>query len=77
MITSLADACHFVLVQLGEPQTSFWLASQVIETKLWRATEAGVRRALREDIRRHGELSRFVELEEDLFALTAWINIDN
>lgn len=36
MIESLLDACQFVLEDQGEPQSSFWLASQVMEMKLWR-----------------------------------------
>ena len=31
----------------GEPQSSYWLASQIVEAKLWRASEADVRDALR------------------------------
>lgn len=72
MIDSLPDACQFVLQNLGEPQTSFWLASQVMEMKLWRATEADVRDALKKDIRKHGNSSRFVEVAEDEFGLRPW-----
>jgi len=60
MIESLLDACHFVLEAQGEPQSSYWLASQVMEMKLWRASEADVRDALKKDIEEHGERSRFV-----------------
>ena len=55
MIESLLDACQFVLENLGEPQSSYWLASQVMEMKLWRASEADVRDALKKDIEEHGE----------------------
>ena len=55
MIESLLDACQFVLESLGKPQTSYWLASQVVEMKLWRAGEADVRDALKKDIEEHGE----------------------
>jgi hypothetical protein len=30
-----SDACVLVLEDQGEPQSSFWLASQVMEMKLW------------------------------------------
>ena len=54
MIESLLDACQFVLEDQGEPQSSYWLASQVMEMKLWRASEADVRDALKKDIEEHG-----------------------
>lgn len=72
MIETLLDACQFVLENQGEPQSSFWLASQIMEMKLWRASEAEVGDALNKDIERHGESSRFVKLENDEFALQSW-----
>ena len=33
MIESLLDACEFVLNEQGEPQNSYWLASQVIDAE--------------------------------------------
>ena len=72
MIESLFDACHFVLKDQGEPQTSYWLASQVMEMKLWRASEADVRAALTKDIEEHGGRSRFLFAGEDEFALRSW-----
>ncbi len=72
MIESLLDACQFVLENLGEPQSSYWLASQVMEMKLWRASESDVRDALTKDIEEHGERSRFVCVGEDEFALRSW-----
>jgi hypothetical protein len=42
MIETLLDACPFVLEFQGEPQSSYWLASQITEMKLWRASEAKV-----------------------------------
>jgi HB1, ASXL, restriction endonuclease HTH domain len=72
MIESLLDACQFVLENLGEPQSSYWLASQVVEMKLWRASEADVRDALKKDIEENGERSRFVFVGEDDFALRSW-----
>lgn len=72
MIETLLDACQFVLENLGEPQSSYWLALQIMEMKLWRASEADVRDALKKDIERHGEQSRFVRLADDEFALRSW-----
>jgi hypothetical protein len=72
MIHTLVDACHHVLEIDGGPISSFWLASQVEEMKLWRATEDKVRKALKQDIKKFGELSRFVELPNDEFGLRCW-----
>jgi hypothetical protein len=72
MIGSLLDACEFILIEQGEPQSSYWLASQVMDMKLWRASEADVRNALTKDIGKHGESSRFVSLADDEFALRSW-----
>jgi hypothetical protein len=72
MIETLLDACQFVLEDQGEPQSSYWLASQIMEIKLWRASEADVRDALKKDIERHGERSRFVGMADDEFALRSW-----
>lgn len=72
MIESLLDACEVVLNEQGEPQSSFWLASQVMEMKLWRASEADVRDGLTKDIEKYDEASRFVRLADDEFALRSW-----
>jgi hypothetical protein len=72
MIESLLDACQFVLENLREPQSSYWLASQVLQMKLWRASEADVRAALTKDIEERGDRSRFVSVGEDEFALRSW-----
>lgn len=72
MIDSLLDACQFVLEDQGEPQSSYWLASQIMEMKLWRACEAAVRDAINKDIAKHGESSRFVPLANHEFALRSW-----
>ena len=69
MIDSLLDACQFVLNEQGEPQSSYWLASQVMEMKLWRTSEADVRDALTQDIAKEVRSSRFVALVDDEFAL--------
>ena len=72
MIDSLLDACEFILHDQGEPQSSFWLASQCMEMRLWRASEADVRDALLKDIANLGDSSRFVALADDEFALRSW-----
>jgi hypothetical protein len=40
--------------------------------KLWRATEDKVRKALKQDIKKLGESSRFVELPNGEFGLRCW-----
>jgi hypothetical protein len=72
MIQTLLDACRFVLEDQGEAQSSYWLASIMLETKLWRASESQVRVALDRDIEEHGESSRFVKVAKDLYALRSW-----
>src|SRR4051812_25241088 len=61
MIRTLLDACRFILNDQGEAQSSDWPASQAEEMRLWRASEAEVRRALDKDIEEHGESSLFVK----------------
>ena len=73
-ITSLLDACQCILGDQGEPQSSYWLASQIVEMKLWRASEADVWDALATDIEERGESSRFMRSAEDEFGLRSWIN---
>ena len=72
VIDTLLDACEFILRDQGEPQSSFWLPSQIMETKLWRASEADVRDALKKDIEKYGDRSLFVRAENDDFALRSW-----
>jgi DNA-directed RNA polymerase delta subunit len=72
MIDSLLDACQSVLENLGEPLSPYWLASQVMEMKMWRASEADMRDALAKDIERLGARSRFVRLDGDEWGLRAW-----
>ncbi len=72
MIETLLDACQFVLEEQGEPQSSYWLASQVMEMKLWRTSAADVRAALTKDIEERGERSRFVFVGDGEFALRSW-----
>lgn len=72
MIDTLLDACEFILRDQGEPQSSYWLASQAMEMKLWRASEADVRDTLNKDVAKHGASSRFVKLADDEFGLRSW-----
>jgi hypothetical protein len=72
MIRTLLDACRFILNDQGEAQSSYWLASQAVEMRLWRANESDVRRALDKDIEKHGESSLFVKVGEDEYALRSW-----
>ena len=71
MIDSIIDACVFALEVQGDPQSSYWLASQMLEMKLWRASEAEVRDAIMKDID-HGPSSRFVRTGDDEFGLRSW-----
>ena len=72
MIFTLLDACRFILEDQGEPQSSYGLASQADEMKLWRTSESQVRRALNKDIEKHGESSLFVKVGDDEYALRSW-----
>ena len=72
MIETLLDACQFVLDDQGEPQSVYWLVSQLMEMKLWRASDADVRDALNKDIEKNGVSSRFVMMADDEFALRSW-----
>lgn len=72
MIFTLLDACRFILEDQGEPQSSYLLASQAVEMKLWRASESQVRRALNKDIEKHGESSLFIKVGQAEYALRTW-----
>lgn len=72
MIEALLDACEFILKDQGEPQSSYWLASQAMEMKLWRASEAEICDALSRDIAKLGASSRFVKTGDDEFGLRGW-----
>lgn len=69
IIESLLDACELVLKELGDPQSSYWLASIIKEMKLWRASEPDVRDAIQKDIEKYHENSRFVCLANGEFTL--------
>ena len=72
MIHTILDAIEFVLKEQGEPQSPFWLASQMMEMKLWRASEHDVRAELEKDIRERGERSLFVKVADDEWSLRCW-----
>lgn len=72
LIHTLLDACQLVLEIHGEPLSSFWLASQLMEMKMWKTNEADVRVAIRNDIRKYGDKSSFVEIDDAEFAMRKW-----
>ena len=72
MIETILDACREVLEINGDPQSSYWLASQMMEMKMWRASEDDVRAALAKDFSEFGERSLFVKVADDERALGSW-----
>jgi hypothetical protein len=72
MIHDILDACREVLEINGDPQSAYWLASQMVEMRMWRASEHDVRAALEENISEFGERSLFVKVEGDEYALRSW-----
>jgi hypothetical protein len=72
MIHTIIDAIEFTLEQQGEPQIRDWLASQMMERRLWRANEHDVRAALEKDMNEWGKESQFVKVTEDEWALRIW-----
>ena len=72
MIDTILDACQEVLEINGDPQSAYWLASQMMEMRLWRASEHDVRAALDQDIDEKGERSLFVKVADDEYALRSW-----
>lgn len=72
MIHTILDAIEFILEDQGEPQSPYWLASQMMEMRLWRASEHDVRAALEKDFRKWGERSQFVQVADDEWALRKW-----
>jgi len=72
MIHTIIEAIEFALENDGGPISPFWLASQMQEMRLWRASEPDVRAALEKDIREWGERSQFVKVGEDEWGLRKW-----
>lgn len=72
MISTILDACRHVLEINGDPQSSYWLASQMVEMKLWRASEHDVKAALDEEISEVGARSLFVKTNDGEYALRSW-----
>ena len=72
MINTIIDVIEIVLKEQGEPQSPFWLASQLEEMRLWRASEHDVRAALEQDVKESGEKSQFVKPVDDEWGLRSW-----
>ena len=72
MIDTILDACREVLEINGDPQSPYWLASQMVEMRMWRASEHDVRAALERDTKERGERSLFVKVADDEWALRSW-----
>ena len=72
MNSGILDACREVLEINGDPQSAYWLASQMVEMRMWRASEHDVRAALEQDIGKLGGRSLFVMVANDKYALRAW-----
>lgn len=75
MICTILDACEFILETQGEPQSPYWLASMMMEMKVWRASAQRIRTALEKDIATSGERSRFVKVADDEYALKSWTTL--
>lgn len=72
MIHTILDAIEFILEEQGEPQSPYWLASQMMEMRLWRASEHDVRVALERDVKQWGKRSQFVPVADDEWGLRSW-----
>lgn len=72
MIHTILDAIEFILEHQGEPQSPYWLASQMIEMRLWRASEHDVRAAVERDVTLWGDRSQFVQVADDERGLRRW-----
>jgi hypothetical protein len=72
MIHTIIDAIKLTLEEQGEPQSPCWLSSQMMEWKLWRASEHVVRAALEKDMKEWGEKSQFVKTVDGEYALRSW-----
>lgn len=72
MIDTILDACKHVLEINGDPQSRYWLASQMMEMRLWRASEHDVLAALENDISEFREHPQFVKVADDEWAMRSW-----
>ena len=72
MIDTILDTCRHLLEINDDRQSSYWLVSQMVEMRLWCASEHDVRAALKEHVREHDERSQFVKVAEDEYALRSW-----
>lgn len=72
MIHTILDAIELVLKEQGEPQSPFWLSSQMDKMRLWRASEHDVRAAREKDIEQWDERTQFVRVEDDEYGLRSW-----
>ena len=72
MIRTILDAIKYALEEQGEPQSPYWLASQMMEGRLWKGSEHDVRAALEKDISEFGERSQFVKVADDKWVLRSW-----
>jgi len=72
VIYAVLDAIELVLKEQGEPQSPFWLSSQMDEMRLWKASEHDVRAALEKDIEQWGERAQFVRVDDDGYGLRSW-----
>lgn len=68
-IHTIVDAIELVLEEQGESESPYWLASQTIEMKQWRASEHDVRISLEHDMKATGGNSRFVKLTSEELGL--------
>ena len=72
MVHTILDAIESILEDQGEPQSPYWLVPQMMEMRLWRASEHDVRAALERDVRKWAEKSQFVKVADDEWALRKW-----
>ncbi|VAX36070.1 hypothetical protein MNBD_PLANCTO02-588 [hydrothermal vent metagenome] len=72
MLYSINDVCKIILEDYGEPMSPYWLASQMVEARMWKANECEVRVALDEEIEKFGESAWFIKTEDDEYSLREW-----
>jgi hypothetical protein len=72
MIHTILDAIEIILEDQGESQSPFWLASQMLEIGLRRASEHDLRAALEQDFKEFGRRSQFVGTADGEYALRRW-----